>query len=380
MTVFKITRLLPIFVFTSILISSCSTKAPTPGLQKPTALIAPVVVIGEISTARKKILQNTLHESLSGEFRIVSEERFEKAQEQASQELDDEECTEDPCIMLIQELLQVEHLFKLEVIQKGRIIQFNLKLSTLHEKKNKTDFCKKCTTRQLRDRVSTLTKSLIEEIETSGVAVLPESRPAIKKKIGTPSKRIDPEKSDQLKRKTMLAREAELQPQEPETEKEDQTNVTKNFRIRTLGGYSSSNSTNVVSGTISFSWNGLGLGFSNLAYKKKSPSFVYDMKASFYELSYTLGQNWSLGLAVGLVGNGMGNIDTSDARYETIKTSGAYYTGVLGGAIAGFEGLLGYQALQLKYSDLKNNADGSSLSTPFEIKGGLFLFGLGFQF
>ena len=26
--------------------------------------------------------------------------------------------------------------------------------------------------------------------------------------------------------------------------------------------------------------------------------------------------------AVGLVGNGMGNIDTSDARYETIKTSG----------------------------------------------------------
>ena len=100
------------------------------------------------------------------------------------------------------------------------------------------------------------------------------------------------------------------------------------------------------------------------------------MKASFYELSYTIGQNWSLGLAIGLVGNGMGNIETSDARYETIKTSGAYYTGVLGGAIAGFEGLLGYQALQLKYSDLKNNADGSSLSTPFEIKGGLFLFGL----
>ena len=80
----------------------------------------------------KKILQNTLHESLSGEFRIVSEERFEKAQEQASQELDYEECTEDQCIMLIQELLQVEHLFQLEVIQKGRIIQFNLKLSTFH--------------------------------------------------------------------------------------------------------------------------------------------------------------------------------------------------------------------------------------------------------
>ena len=110
----------------------------------------------------------------------------------------------------------------------------------------------RCTTIQLSDRVSTLTKSLIEEIETSGVAVLPESRPAIKKKTGTPPKQVDPEESDHSKRKTMVAREAELQPQEPETEKEDQTNVTKNFRIRTLGGYSSSNSTNVVSGTISF--------------------------------------------------------------------------------------------------------------------------------
>ena len=380
MNVFKITRLLSIVVFTNILISSCGSKAPTPELQKPEAIIAPVVVIGEISTARKKILQNTLHESLSRKFRIVSEERFEKAQEQAFQELDYDECTEDQCIMLIQEMLQVEHLFQLEVIQEGRIIQFNLKLSTLYEKKNKTDFCKKCTTIQLSDRVSTLTKSLIEEIETSGVAVLPESRPAIKKKTGTPPKQVDPEKSDQSKRKTMLANETELKPQEPEPEKEDRTNVTKNFRIRTLRGYSSSNSTNVVSGTISFSWNGFGLGFSNLAYEKEAPSFIYDMKASFYELSYTIGQNWSLGLAIGLVGNGMGNIETSDARFETIKTSGAYYTGVLGGAIAGFEGLLGYQALQLKYSDLKNNADGSSLSTPFEIKGGLFLFGMGFQF
>ena len=134
---FKITRLLPIVVFTSILISSCGSKAPTPGLQKPEAIIAPVVVIGEISTAREKILQNTLHEFLSGEFRIVSEERFEKAQEQASQELVDDECTEDPCIMLIQELLQVEHLFQLEVIQKGRIIQFNLKLSTFYVKRTK---------------------------------------------------------------------------------------------------------------------------------------------------------------------------------------------------------------------------------------------------
>ena len=40
-------------------------------------------------------------------FNIISQERFEKAQEKAFEELDYEECTEDRCIMLIQEMLQV---------------------------------------------------------------------------------------------------------------------------------------------------------------------------------------------------------------------------------------------------------------------------------
>ena len=41
------------------------------------------------------------------------------------------------------------------------------------------------------------------------------------KNTGIHQKQVDPEKSNQSKRKTMVAREAELQPQEPETEKEE---------------------------------------------------------------------------------------------------------------------------------------------------------------
>ena len=79
--------------------------------EKPEAIVVPVAILGEVSEIRRKILQNTLNEATSSKLRIIPQDRFEKAQEEAFQELDYEECTEDQCIMLIQEMLQVEHLF-----------------------------------------------------------------------------------------------------------------------------------------------------------------------------------------------------------------------------------------------------------------------------
>ena len=139
--------------FVSLWISSCSSTSPSLSEQKPESIVVPVAVLGEVSDIRRKILQNTLNETISTKFRIVPQERFEEAQEQAFQELDYDQCTEDQCIMLIQEMLQVEHLFQLEVIAEGQMIQLNLKLVTLYEKKNKTALCEKCTTRQLIDSV-----------------------------------------------------------------------------------------------------------------------------------------------------------------------------------------------------------------------------------
>ena len=84
--------------------------------EKPDSIVVPVAILGEVSEIRRKILQNNLNEAISSKFRIVPQDRFEKAQEKAFQELDYEECTEDQYIMLIQEMLQVEHLFQQEVI------------------------------------------------------------------------------------------------------------------------------------------------------------------------------------------------------------------------------------------------------------------------
>ena len=84
--------------------------------ERPETIVIPVSSLGKVSEVRKQILQNTLEDELKSNFRLISQERFEEAQEKAFEELDYEECTEDQCIMMIQEMLQVENVFHLEVI------------------------------------------------------------------------------------------------------------------------------------------------------------------------------------------------------------------------------------------------------------------------
>lgn len=59
------------------------------------------------------ILQNTLTQELSKYYQILPQDQFERVQEKVFEELDYEECTEDQCIILIQEMLQIENVFNL---------------------------------------------------------------------------------------------------------------------------------------------------------------------------------------------------------------------------------------------------------------------------
>ena len=121
----------------------------------------PVSSLGEVSDTRKKILQNTLEDELKEHFMLISQERFEEAQEKAFEELDYEECTEDQCIMMIQEMLQVENVFHLEVIGEGSDTQLSLSWRTLDEKKKETDFCEECKTRELNEKIDGLVNKLV---------------------------------------------------------------------------------------------------------------------------------------------------------------------------------------------------------------------------
>ena len=145
------------FIFSIILILfvGCQTRTVsnpevTNFKEKPQSIIIPVSVIGDVNETRKQILQNTLEDELKSYFRLISQEKFEEAQEKAFEELEYKECTEDRCIMLIQEMLQVENVFHLQVIGEAKDSQLSLSWRNLDERRNEEEYCEECGTRELR--------------------------------------------------------------------------------------------------------------------------------------------------------------------------------------------------------------------------------------
>jgi len=156
--------------------------------ERPETIVIPVSSLGEVTETRKQILQNSLEENLKDFFMVVSQERFEKAQEAAFEELDYEECTEDQCIVLIQEMLQVENVFSLQVIVEGNDTQLSLSWRNLDEKKKATDVCRNCDSFELNDRISILVKKLIDVSSIKQVSSL--SIEEMRKKVEKEEKEI----------------------------------------------------------------------------------------------------------------------------------------------------------------------------------------------
>ena len=129
--------------------------------ERPETIIIPVSSLGDVSEVRKQILHNTLTNELKKHFRIVPQEKYEQVLEQVFEELEYEECTEDQCIMRVEEMLQVENVFNLQIIGEGKDSQLNLKWITLDEKKNEEDYCKGCGTFELREMIGGLVEKLV---------------------------------------------------------------------------------------------------------------------------------------------------------------------------------------------------------------------------
>ena len=124
---FLLSSLLSFFFLTTLLFGQSS--------ERPETIVVPVSVIGEVSDSRKQILQNTLDDKLKEHFRLIPQDQFERVQDKVFEELDYEECTEDQCIVMIQEMLQVENLFHLQVISDEGDTQLSLKWVNLDEKR-----------------------------------------------------------------------------------------------------------------------------------------------------------------------------------------------------------------------------------------------------
>ena len=84
--------------------------------RKPPALIGSLVTLGTFTEVQKQIIFNHLQAKLSEKFELVSQRRFEEAQNMAFEELDYDQCTEENCIRFIQDTLQVESFFSLQLV------------------------------------------------------------------------------------------------------------------------------------------------------------------------------------------------------------------------------------------------------------------------
>merc|ERR1711991_1061737 len=109
---------------------------------------------------RKKMLEMTLISNLDDHFDIVPKDLFEDAQEKAFEELDYEECTEEQCIMMIKEILQVENAFQLVLMEEDGDTQISLTWNDLDQKRVEVDFCEGCKTKNLMDSIDDLVLKL----------------------------------------------------------------------------------------------------------------------------------------------------------------------------------------------------------------------------
>ena len=108
------------------------------------------------------ILEKALESKLDDHFSIVPKEIFEEAKEEAFQELEDDECTEDQCVMKIQEILQVENAFKMELTIEEGDTQISITWNDQDQKRVVEDYCEGCKTKELRKMIGGLLEKLVK--------------------------------------------------------------------------------------------------------------------------------------------------------------------------------------------------------------------------
>ena len=145
-----------------ILLSILLLSSPLFGqLGKPQTIIIPTGSLGEMSKVRIGILEKTLESKLDDYFAIVPKELFEEAQEQAFQEMDADECTEDQCILMIKEILQIENAFKMDLMSEDGDTHISITWNDLNQKRVEEEYCEGCKTKELRNMIGGLVEKLV---------------------------------------------------------------------------------------------------------------------------------------------------------------------------------------------------------------------------
>ena len=148
--------------------------------QKKTATLAPMGALGELNELEKRVIFNSLQESLSKYYVLASQKMYEKAEEEAFQEMDADECTESQCIAIIQELLQTEFFFMFEIVKAGSFQQMKITRVDLDGNRDvRTETCDNCSISQVNGKVDGLVNKLTVSEETESTLVIEKEKTEI---------------------------------------------------------------------------------------------------------------------------------------------------------------------------------------------------------
>jgi len=314
-----------------ILLSFLFLSSPLFGQsERPETIVIPVGTLGDISDSRKQIIQNTLSQELTKYFRLVPQDKFEAAQEKAFEELEYEECTEDQCIMLIQEILQVENVFSLQLVEEDGDSQLSLTWVGLEEKKVLTDFCEGCKTKELNSKIELLVKNLVQQI---GQVTKVETEPE---------------------------------------EKLDDPTESYTYKLRGIIGSGSSDKTEFSNISLHFVWEKLGIGLSDFYMKTTSSAgHKYELHNQSLDFTYTYADDYSFSFGAGVIVDGEAKSSTLNLKSTVV--SGYRVMGLMGTDFGKWEILGGYQYSTFEYKNFTSTKN-------FNMSGGLMVFGIGVGF
>ena len=159
--------------------------------EKQGACLAPMGALGDISEMQKQIIFNSLQESLSTKYILASQKAFEEAQTQAFDELEYEECTEEQCFAMIQQILQADNLFLFNMTREGNFTQLSLtRVDIDSQRLVRTASCEDCTIKELNNYVDELVQKIFDQDQISTAETKIKEEP-----VPEPEPATEPEKS-----------------------------------------------------------------------------------------------------------------------------------------------------------------------------------------
>ena len=86
---------------------------------KPTAMLLPIYFVDLDKKSLQGSLNNFVKTELSNYYDLKSEKEVEQARDAAVDQISSENCTEEACVKVMAELLDVEYTLSLEIIDTG---------------------------------------------------------------------------------------------------------------------------------------------------------------------------------------------------------------------------------------------------------------------